>query len=78
MTLEQFAVLIAAIGLGGTALFQAGVLRGRFDKHEEESQRRFAALEGARITREELTARLDGFEKQIEMLARKIDDLKEE
>lgn len=73
MQLDQLAVLISAVGLGGTAIYQAGVLRGRFDKHELSTERRLDALEEQKITREELDARFDALGQQLQRIERKLD-----
>ena len=62
----------AALVVGATAIYHAGVLRGRFDKHEAMIEKRVDGLEAInlnKITREELDARFDGMERQIEEVA---------
>lgn len=75
MTLEEFAVLVSAVGLGGTAIYQAGVLRGRFDKHEVATERRLDSLEEQKVTREELDARFDALAEGQQRIERKLDSL---
>lgn len=72
----------AALLTAATAIYHAGVLRGRFDKHEALIEKRVDALEqmnAKKITREELDARFDSVERQIadigEMLRRAIPTL---
>ena len=75
MTLEQFAVLLTAVGLGGTAIHRAGVLQGRFDKHEATTERRLDSLEEQKITREELDARFRALDEGQHRIERKLDSL---
>lgn len=66
--LTAIVVPFAALIAGGTAIFQAGVLRGRFDKHEQNVEKRVDMLEKNdrdRITRAEMDARLTGLGYQI-------------
>jgi hypothetical protein len=58
----------AAIIAGGGALYGLGVLRGRFDKHEKNIERRVEILEQSsmeRITRVELDARFQAFHHEV-------------
>ena len=80
MDTETLGAFVAAIGLGGTAIYQAGVLRGRFEHHETTTVKRLDVLEGlagGRVTREELDARFTSIAEQLGAIARAVDKLHE-
>lgn len=70
MTLDLAAV-IAAVALAAGAIFSAGILKGRFERHEADTVRRLESLEEAnntRITREELDARFGALKGQLDTI----------
>lgn len=78
MNLEFVAAMLTAVGLGGPAIYQAGVLRGRFDRHETTVEKRLDNLEdlsGTRVTREELDARFGAISDQLRSIQRALEQL---
>lgn len=70
--------MMAAIGLGGTAIYQAGLLRGRFDHHELAVTKRLDTIEStqsSRVTREELDARFGAISDQLVQISHTLEKL---
>lgn len=82
MTVELplLAFLVSLAGLSGAAIYKAGVLAGRFDKHEDAIEQRVEKLESAQsaaVTRGELDARFEAVTTQLRELGKKMDRLLE-
>lgn len=65
---------VVLLALGGL-VFHAGVLTGRFNKHESTSDGRLKDLEkinSSRITREEMEGRLKGIERELSEISNQL------
>ncbi|MBY0490635.1 MAG: hypothetical protein K2R93_12405 [Gemmatimonadaceae bacterium] len=70
MTLD-FAAMLSAVALAGGAIYSAGRLNERVERHEADTVRRLESLEEAnstRITREELDARFSALKGQLDTI----------
>lgn len=68
---SSFALPLAALLSGMAAIYKAGMLAGRFNKHEQLIEQRVATLEAmnsTKITREEMNARFESIVSELHSL----------
>lgn len=67
--LGDVVIPVTSIAIGAGAVFQAGKLSGRFDRHEQEVDRRLNTLEAdmkKAVSRDEIDARFEALENKID------------